>query len=100
MQQAPVHWRERAAPPAARWQPAQVQALFELPFVDLLFRAQSVHREHFDPADVQLSTDAVQALCFAAGADSIFHGDKLLTTGNSDVAADTALLARLGMTTS
>ena len=30
--------------------------------------------------------DAVQALCFLAGANSIFYGDKLLTTGNPDVA--------------
>ena len=42
-------------------------------------------------------SDAVQALCFAAGANSIFYGDKLLTTGNPDVADDLALLARLGL---
>jgi biotin synthase len=42
--------------------------------------------------------DAVQALCFMAGANSIFYGDKLLTTGNPDVAADRALLAKLGLT--
>ncbi len=41
--------------------------------------------------------DAVQALCFAAGANSIFYGDKLLVTGNPDVTADQALLATLGM---
>ena len=40
---------------------------------------------------------AVQALCFIAGANSIFYGDKLLTTGNPDVEADRALLAKLGM---
>ena len=34
----------------------EVMALFELPFNDLVFRAQSVHREHFDPNAVQLST--------------------------------------------
>ncbi|MGB1556171.1 MAG: biotin synthase BioB [Oceanococcaceae bacterium] len=38
-----------------------------------------------------------QALCFLAGANSIFYGDKLLTTGNPDVAADQNLLADLGM---
>ncbi|MGQ0748927.1 MAG: biotin synthase BioB [Betaproteobacteria bacterium] len=43
----------RAAP---RWPIAQVEALFQLPFSDLLFRAQSVHRAHFDPNAVQLST--------------------------------------------
>ncbi|MEO8303837.1 MAG: biotin synthase BioB [Betaproteobacteria bacterium] len=41
--------------------------------------------------------EAVQALCFLAGANSIFYGDKLLTTGNPDVAADRALFARLGL---
>ncbi len=41
--------------------------------------------------------DAVQALCFLAGANSIFYGDKLLTTGNPDVDADRALFARLGL---
>jgi biotin synthase len=42
--------------------------------------------------------DAIQALCFLAGANSIFYGDKLLTTGNPDVEADRALLAKLGLT--
>jgi biotin synthase len=41
--------------------------------------------------------EAVQALCFAAGANSIFYGDKLLTTGNPDVAADRALFDKLGI---
>ena len=41
--------------------------------------------------------EAVQALCFMAGANSIFYGDKLLTTGNPDVQADQVLLAKLGM---
>jgi len=41
--------------------------------------------------------EAVQALCFVAGANSIFYGDKLLTTGNPDVAADRALFERLGL---
>ncbi len=42
--------------------------------------------------------DAVQALCFLAGANSIFYGEKLLTTGNPDVANDRALFSRLGLT--
>lgn len=45
----------------------------------------------------QQMDDALQALCFVAGANSIFYGDKLLTTGNPDVARDLALLARLGL---
>jgi biotin synthase len=42
-------------------------------------------------------SDEIQALCFLAGANSIFYGDKLLTTGNPDTEADDALLARLGI---
>ncbi len=45
----------------------------------------------------QEMSDAVQALCFYAGANSIFYGEKLLTTGNPDVARDRALFARLGL---
>jgi biotin synthase len=46
-----------AAPAAdARWSVAQIEALFELPFNDLLWRAQQVHRQHFDANEVQLST--------------------------------------------
>ncbi|VWC30881.1 biotin synthase [Burkholderia lata] len=45
-----------AAPVSQRWRVADVVALFELPFNDLLFRAQQVHREHFDANAVQLST--------------------------------------------
>jgi len=41
--------------------------------------------------------DELQALCFLAGANSIFYGEKLLTTGNPDVTRDRALLARLGI---
>jgi biotin synthase len=41
--------------------------------------------------------EAVQALCFLAGANSIFYGDKLLTTGNPDVEADQVLFAKLGL---
>jgi len=43
--------------------------------------------------------DAVQALCFVAGANSIFYGDKLLTTDNPLGSEDQALLARLGLQT-
>ena len=39
--------------------------------------------------------EEVQALCFLAGANSIFYGDKLLTTGNPDVARDEALFTKL-----
>ena len=42
-------------------------------------------------------SDELQALAFLAGANSIFYGERLLTTGNPDVEHDRALLARLGM---
>lgn len=42
--------------PRHDWRSEEVQALFALPFNDLLFRAQAVHRTHFDPNAVQLST--------------------------------------------
>jgi biotin synthase len=38
------------------WTLAEVQALFERPFMDLLFEAHTVHRRHFDPAEIQVST--------------------------------------------
>lgn len=44
------------APTAAAWPLEEVLALFELPFNDLLYRAQQVHREHFDPSEVELAT--------------------------------------------
>jgi len=57
MQEAPVAIH-RPAPRTAqqRWSVDDVAALFELPFNELLFRAQTVHRQHFDPSEVQLST--------------------------------------------
>jgi biotin synthase len=66
-------------------------------------RTIAVARITMPTARVRLSAgrrqmgDAVQAMCFAAGANSIFYGDKLLTTGNPEVEEDRALLARLGL---
>lgn len=54
-------------------------------------------------AEIRLSagratmSDEVQALCFLAGANSIFFGDKLLTTPNAAMSADQSLLQRLGL---
>lgn len=42
-------------------------------------------------------SEAGQALCFLAGANSIFTGDRLLTTPNNGEDADTALFAKLGL---
>ena len=38
------------------WTRAEVRALFDLPFPELIFHAQRIHREHFDPREVQIST--------------------------------------------
>ena len=38
------------------WTVAEVGALFALPFADLMFHAQRIHRAHFDPCEIQLST--------------------------------------------
>lgn len=76
----------------------------EAPLEPLEFvRMIAVARITMPRAKVRLSagrremSDAVQALCFAAGANSIFYGDKLLTTGNPDVESDMQLLQRLGL---
>jgi biotin synthase len=42
-------------------------------------------------------SESTQALCFLAGANSIFTGDKLLTTGNAGASADAALFEKLGL---
>ncbi len=66
-------------------------------------RTIAVARIAMPTARVRLSAgrrelgEAVQALCFLAGANSIFYGDKLLTTGNPEAAEDRALLAKLGL---
>jgi len=41
--------------------------------------------------------EAVQAMCFLAGANSIFYGEKLLTTANPEASTDNALFAKLGI---
>src|SRR5271154_7279487 len=38
------------------WTRAEIRALFDLPFPELMFRAQSAHRANFDPTEVQIST--------------------------------------------
>ena len=66
-------------------------------------RVIAVARITMPTARVRLSAgrqqmgEAVQALCFLAGANSIFYGDKLLVTGNPDVEADVQLLGKLGL---
>jgi biotin synthase len=66
-------------------------------------RTVAVARITMPKAMVRLSAgrrelgEAVQALCFLAGANSVFYGERLLTTGNPDVDADRALFAKLGL---
>jgi len=66
-------------------------------------RTIAVARLTMPAAAVRLSagreqmSDELQALAFLAGANSIFYGEKLLTTGNPDVARDRELLRRLGI---
>ena len=74
----------------------------KLPWIEFV-RTIAVARILMPKSVVRLSagrtqmSDAVQALCFLAGANSIFYGEKLLTTGNPDVARDDALFAALGL---
>ncbi|HUI99558.1 MAG TPA: biotin synthase BioB [Usitatibacter sp.] len=74
----------------------------ELPWTEFV-RTIAVARILMPKSMVRLSagrarmSDAVQAMCFFAGANSIFYGEKLLTTGNPDVARDDALFAELGV---
>ncbi|BAL24819.1 biotin synthase BioB [Azoarcus sp. KH32C] len=63
MQTEPITMHRRGEPAAqmrdchtARWSVTDVAALLDLPLPDLLFRAQEVHRQHFDPTEIQLST--------------------------------------------
>lgn len=48
--------RERMVKMEKPWTLSQAQALFDLPFFELLFQAQQVHRLHFDPQQIQIST--------------------------------------------
>ena len=68
-------------------------------------RVIAVSRITMPNARVRLSAgrqqlgEAVQALCFMAGANSIFYGDKLLVTGNPEASDDARLIAKLGLRT-
>ena len=52
----PAQGNDAKAGTTQRWRVADVLALYELPFNDLLYRAQQAHREHFDANEIQLST--------------------------------------------
>ena len=53
---ASLHRQQPAGEARHDWTRAEIRALFDLPFPELIFRAQTVHRAHFDPSKVQLST--------------------------------------------
>jgi len=75
------------------------EALDPLEFV----RTIAVARITMPKSHVRLSAgrqsmgEPIQALCFIAGANSVFYGEKLLTTGNPDTESDKALFAKLGI---
>jgi biotin synthase len=83
-----------------RWAVADVAALYALPFMDLLFQAQQVHRAHFDANEVQLSTllSIKTGGCAedcgycpqAASADSGVEATKLMPLGEVMAAAQAA----------
>lgn len=103
------------------WTRSEADAIYNQPFNDLLFQAQTVHRQHFDLNQIQRSklisintggcvevvpiaasradmSDEMQAMRFLAKANSIFVGDALLTAGNPEEDNDAALFSRLGIT--
>jgi biotin synthase len=75
------------------------KALDPLEFV----RTVAVARICMPKARVRLSAgresmpEALQALCFLAGANSVFYGDRLLTTANPETLSDRTLFERLGL---
>lgn len=91
--------------PINRLIPIQGTPLENTPAIDELefVRTIAVARILLPHSYIRLSagrmsmSDAMQALCFFAGANSIFYGDKLLTTANPEHNADRALLDKLGM---
>lgn len=87
--------------------PVEGTPLGETQQIDLfdMVRCIAVARIMMPASYVRLSagraemSDELQALCFFAGANSIFYGEKLLTTGNADVEHDRQLFNRLGIET-
>ena len=79
---------------------ADTEALDPLEFVRTIAVARICMPKSFVrlSAGRQKMSDAVQALCFLAGANSIFFGEKLLTTGNPEWERDQTLFNSLGLT--
>ncbi|RWR32948.1 biotin synthase BioB [Sinirhodobacter populi] len=88
-------WNEiEGAPVMDKARPADAIAFVRLVALARILMPQSVVRLS---AGRDAMSDEMQAMCFLAGANSIFTGDVLLTTGNPGRDRDAALLARLGM---
>ncbi|RWR11313.1 biotin synthase BioB [Paenirhodobacter populi] len=88
-------WNEiEGAPVMGKARPADAIAFVRLVALARILMPQSVVRLS---AGRDAMSDEMQAMCFLAGANSIFTGDVLLTTGNPGRDRDAALLARLGM---
>jgi biotin synthase len=80
---------------------ANQERLDELEFVRTIAAARIAMPKAFVrlSAGRESMSEAVQALCFLAGANSVFYGEKLLTTGNPQVGRDHALFEKLGIRT-
>jgi biotin synthase len=78
---------------------ARSEKLDPLDFVRVVAAARITMPKSFIrlSAGREAMSDEAQALCFLAGANSIFHGEKLLTTKNATLPHDEALFARLGL---
>jgi biotin synthase len=85
--------------------PVEGTPLADVPPIDIFefIRTIAAARITMPKSYVRLSagrremSDEAQSLCFLAGANSIFYGDKLLTTGNPEVSGDEALMKKLGI---
>ncbi len=80
---------------------AKAEPIDPLDFVRLIAAARITMPESYVrlSAGREAMSDEAQALCFLAGANSIFYGETLLTTPNSETSRDEALFAKLGLKT-
>ena len=77
------------AAPRTDWTIDEVKALWELPFNDLLFQAQSVHRENFDPHEVQIST--LLSIKTGACPEDCSYCDYLSVCGDAEIVTKQSL---------
>jgi len=86
----PLHARLTGAPALDPLEFVRTVAVARIAMPRAMIRLSAGRRELGEP---------VQALCYFAGANSIFYGERLLTTGNPDADADRALFDKLGLVT-